>query len=169
MEREVVPELCNIMSEETRAVMWDMVSDLWTCSSEYWDFTIENKDYVTVGKGTNGENMAVDLSATKRKVQLWIETEVLEPYLVPEAQPQYDTKGRRTRKIQMGTNLFVHFVEKKGFWLHAFKPEKFADRRTILLNVMRFAQASRLVLMGVDGLDRSWYDLVGHPNVIELD
>jgi hypothetical protein len=89
--------------------------------------------------------------------------------LVPEAQPEYDTKGRRTRKIQMDTNLFVYFVEKKGFCLHAFKPKKFADRRAILLNVMRFAKLSRLVLMGVDGLDRSWYDLVGHPNVVELD
>ena len=157
------------MSDEPRKCMWDMACDLWLVSSAYWDFNIQSMDYVTVEKGYDGENTAVDLVATSTKVQLWIETEVLEPYLVPEAEPQYDTKGRRTRKVQMGTNLFVHFVEKKGYWLHAFKPGKFADRRTVLLNVMRLAQASRLVLMGVDGLDRSWYDLVGHPNTVVID
>jgi hypothetical protein len=57
------------MSEETRTVMWEMVSDLWTESSEYWNFKMESMDYVTVGKGADGENTAVDLVATKQKVQ----------------------------------------------------------------------------------------------------
>ncbi len=49
--------------------MWEMVSDLWTESSEYWNFKMESMDYVTVGKGADGENTAVDLVATKQKVQ----------------------------------------------------------------------------------------------------
>lgn len=133
------------MSAETRAVMRAMLEALRAKSTDFWEFKAEGENEVSVCKG---DDLAFIVHSTSKRVKLWIDCELLDPYLVPEDDDVQEFKnGNRVRMIQVGPHVKMCLEQRDDYWVYHFKPDKYEDRKQYVVQLMLIAQAACLVRM----------------------
>lgn len=134
MEREVVPELCNIMSEETRAVMREIIRDVQAVSSDFWEFVPEGENAIKMGKL---DSFPVNVTVSPDRVEIRTAISVLQPHIMPASVIEGD---REYFLVELGNDGVLGFELRDGYWSHEFNWQMYAGRKTEVHKLMLLAQ-----------------------------
>ncbi len=135
------------MSDETRAVMREIIRGVQEVSSDFWEFVPDGENAIKMGKKGN---FPVQVIATQNKVQIWTEIHVLQGHFQEASIIEDDSEYF---VVDLGNGAELGFELGNGHWYHHFNWQVYPGRKTEVHKLMLLAQCSCL-------LNASWFNRV---------